>query len=466
MADSFDLIVIGGGPGGYICAIRAAQLGMNVACVEKSDTLGGTCLNVGCIPSKALLHSSEIYAHIPALAEMGIAAGSVSLDLAAMMGHKDKTVDELTKGIAFLFKKNKVTPISGTAKITAPGTVQVALNEGGNTTLTAANIVVATGSEPAGLPGIEIDEERIVSSTGALSLPEVPKQLLVVGGGVIGLELGSVWARLGSEVTVLEFLDHIVPGADSDVRKEFQRALKKQGIGFRLSTKVTGIEKTGSGLKVTVEPADGGTAEELSADVALIAIGRRPYTAGLGLEDIGVQMERGMIVTDSHYQTNISGIFAIGDVIAGPMLAHKAEDEGVAVAELLAGQSGHVNYDAIPSVVYTAPEVAWVGKTEDELKADNIEYRAGKAPFAANARAKAAGETAGFVKILADAKTDRILGVHIIGPDAGNMISEATLAMEFGGAAEDLARTCHAHPTLAETIKEAALAVDKRTLNC
>ena len=465
MADSFDLIVIGGGPGGYICAIRAAQLGMQVACVEKRDTLGGTCLNVGCIPSKALLHSSELYAHIPALADMGIATGSLSLDLPAMMSHKDKTVGELTKGIEFLFKKNKVTHIAGTAKITAPGSVQVALSGGGEQTLSAGNIVIATGSEPAGLPGIDIDEDRIVSSTGALSLSEVPKRLLVVGGGVIGLELGSVWARLGAEVTVVEFLDHIVPGADSDIRKEFQRALKKQGIGFRLSTKVTGIEKAGTSLKVTVEPAEGGAAEELPADIALIAIGRRPYTEGLGLEELGVATERGMIVTDPHYQTNISGIFAIGDVIAGPMLAHKAEDEGVAVAELLAGQAGHVNYAAIPSVVYTAPEVAWVGRTEDELKAEDVRYCAGKASFAANARAKAAGETAGFVKILADAETDRILGVHMIGPDAGNMISEATLAMEFGGAAEDLARTCHAHPTLAETIKEAALAVAKRTLN-
>lgn len=465
MAENFDLVIIGGGPGGYICAIRAAQLGMRVACVEKRGALGGTCLNVGCIPSKALLHASELFAHCADLAIFGVKTGKVSLDLPAMMGHKDKTVSDLTKGIEFLFKKNKITYIAGTAKLAGQGQVEVRLNEGGAQVLSAAHIVIATGSAPASLPGIEIDEDRIVSSTGALALKAVPKHLLVVGGGVIGLELGSVWARLGAQVTVVEFLDHIVPGADRDVGKNFQRMLKKQGMEFKLSTRVTGIEKSAKGLKISIEAAAGGTSEILDADVALIAIGRKPYTDDLGLEAIGVASDRGQIVTDPHYRTNVEGVYAIGDVIKGPMLAHKAEDEGVALAELLAGKAGHVNYAVIPSVIYTAPEVAWVGKTEEQLKADGIAYKAGKFPFAANARAKAAGDTEGFVKVLADAATDRVLGVHMIGPDASNMIGEAALAMEFGASSEDIARTCHAHPTLSESLKEAALAVDNRTLN-
>ena len=465
MAENFDLVVIGGGPGGYICAIRAAQLGMRVACVEKRGALGGTCLNVGCIPSKALLHASELYAHSADLAAFGIKTGKVSLDLPVMMEYKDKTVSDLTKGIEFLFKKNKVTYIAGTAKLTGQSQIEVRMNEGATEVVSATHIVIATGSEPSSLPGITIDEERIVSSTGALALQAVPKHLLVVGGGVIGLELGSVWARLGAKITVVEFLDHIVPGADRDVGKNFQRMLKKQGMEFRLSTKVTGIEKSGKGLKVSIEPAAGGPAEILDADVALIAIGRKPYTDDLGLEMVGVATDRGMIVTDPHYRTNVEGVYAIGDVIAGPMLAHKAEDEGVALAELLAGKAGHVNYAVIPSVIYTAPEVAWVGKTEEQLKTDGIAYKAGKFPFAANARAKVAGDTEGFVKVLADAATDQVLGVHIIGPDAGNMIGEAAVAMEFGASSEDIARTCHAHPTLSESLKEAALAVDNRTLN-
>ena len=465
MAENFDLVVIGGGPGGYICAIRAAQLGMRVACVEKRGALGGTCLNVGCIPSKALLHASELFAHSADLASFGVKTGKVSLDLPAMMGHKDKTVSELTKGIEFLFKKNKVTYIAGTAKLAGQGQVEVRLNEGGAQVLSAAHIVIATGSAPASLPGMDIDEDRIVSSTGALALKAVPKHLLVVGAGVIGLELGSVWARLGAQVTVVEFLDHIIPGADRDVGKNFQRMLKKQGMEFKLSTKVTGIEKSGKGLKISIEAAAGGAAETLDADVALIAIGRKPYTDDLGLEAIGVATDRGQIVTDPHYRTNVEGVYAIGDVVKGPMLAHKAEDEGVALAELLAGKAGHVNYAVIPSVIYTAPEVAWVGKTEEQLKADGIAYKAGKFPFAANARAKVAGDTEGFVKVLADAATDRVLGVHMIGPDVGNMIGEAALAMEFGASSEDIARTCHAHPTLSESLKEAALAVENRTLN-
>ena len=465
MAENFDLVIIGGGPGGYICAIRAAQLGMRVACVEKRGALGGTCLNVGCIPSKALLHASELFAHSAGLASFGIKTGKVSLDLPAMMEHKDKTVSELTKGIEFLFKKNKITYIAGTAKLAGQSQVEVRLNEGGAQVLSAAHIVIATGSAPVSLPGIAIDEDRIVSSTGALALKAVPKHLLVVGAGVIGLELGSVWARLGAQVTVVEFLDHIIPGADRDVGKNFQRMLKKQGMEFKLSTKVTGIEKSAKGLKISIEAAAGGTSEILDADVALIAIGRKPYTDDLGLEAAGIATDRGQIVTDPHYRTNVEGVYAIGDVVKGPMLAHKAEDEGVALAELLAGKAGHVNYAVIPSVIYTAPEVAWVGKTEEQLKADGVAYKAGKFPFAANARAKVAGDTEGFVKVLADAATDRVLGVHMIGPDAGNMIGEAALAMEFGASSEDIARTCHAHPTLSESLKEAALAVDNRTLN-
>jgi dihydrolipoamide dehydrogenase len=467
MSDQFDLVVIGAGPGGYVCAIRAAQLGLKVACVEKRATLGGTCLNIGCIPSKALLHASEMYAEATGhMADLGITAKNVTIDLKKMMSFKDEGVDGNTKGIEFLFKKNKVEPVYGTAKIAGAGKVEVALNEGGTRTLEAKNIVIATGSDVMPLPGVEIDEKRIVSSTGALSLPEVPKHLLVVGAGVIGLELGSVWARLGAKVTVVEFLDRIIPGTDAEVAKQFQRVLKKQGFDFKLGTKVTGIEKTKSGLKVSVEPAKGGDGDVIEADYALVAIGRRPYTEGLGLAEAGVEMdERGRVATDAHFKTNVDGIYAIGDAVAGPMLAHKAEDEGVAIAEILAGQSGHVNYDVIPGVIYTAPEVATVGKTEEELKEAGIDYTVGKFPFSANGRAKVNKQADGFVKVLADSRTDRVLGVHILGMDAGNMIAEAAVAMEFGASAEDIARTCHAHPTLSEAVKEAALAVDKRALH-
>lgn len=467
MADQFDLVVIGAGPGGYVCAIRAAQLGLKVACVEKRDALGGTCLNVGCIPSKALLHASELYAEANGhLADMGINTKGVSLDLEKMMSFKDDGVDGNTKGVAFLFKKNKIEPVYGAGKILSAGKVEVALNEGGTRVLEAKNIVIATGSDVMPLPGVEIDEDKIVSSTGALDLKEVPKHLLVVGGGVIGLELGSVWSRLGAKVTVVEFLDRIIPGTDDEVAKNFQRILKKQGFEFKLGMKVTGIDKTNKGLKVSVEPAKGGDTQVIEADIALVAIGRRPYTEGLGLEGAGVALdERGRVAIDDHFKTSVDGIYAIGDAIAGPMLAHKAEDEGVAVAEILAGQSGHVNYDTIPGVIYTAPEVATIGKTEEELKNAGVDYRVGKFPFSANGRAKVNMQTDGFVKILADAKTDRVLGVHILGTDAGNMIAEAGIAMEFGASAEDIARTCHAHPTLTEAVKEAALAVDGRALH-
>lgn len=467
MSDQFDLVVIGAGPGGYVGAIRAAQLGLKVACVEKRETLGGTCLNIGCIPSKALLHASELYAESTGhMADLGINVKGVSLDLPKMMAFKDEGVDGNTKGIAFLFKKNKVEPVFGTGKVLSAGKVEVALNDGGTRVLETKNIVIATGSDVMPLPGVEIDEERIVSSTGALTLPEVPEHLLVVGGGVIGLELGSVWSRLGARVTVVEFLDRIIPGTDNEVAKQFQRILKKQGFAFKLGTKVTGIDKTKNGLKVSVEPAKGGDTEVIEADYALVAIGRRPYTEGLGLAEAGVELDdRGRIATDAHFKTNVDGIYAIGDAIVGPMLAHKAEDEGVAIAEILAGQSGHVNYDVIPGVIYTAPEVATVGKTEEELKEAGVDYRVGKFPFSANGRAKVNKQADGFVKILADAKTDRVLGVHILGMEAGTMIAEAALAMEFGASSEDIARTCHAHPTLTEAVKEAALAVDGRSLS-
>lgn len=463
---SYDLIVIGTGPGGYVCAIRAAQLGMKVAVVEKRATHGGTCLNVGCIPSKALLHASELYEEAGhGFAGMGIKA-QPELDLPAMLAFKDDGVDGNVKGVEFLLKKNKVDAYHGTGTIEAPGKVKVTPDEGEAQTLEAKAIVIATGSEVASLPGIEIDEKKIVSSTGALSLPEVPKKLVLIGGGVIGLELGSVWRRLGAEVTVVEFLDRILPPEDKEVSKQFQKILQKQGMTFKLSSKVTAVEHDGDGLKVTVEPAKGGDAETLDADVVLVCVGRRPFTDTLGLDEVGVERdEKGRVKTDGHFKTNIDGIYAIGDVITGPMLAHKAEDEGVAVAEILAGQAGHVNYDAIPSVVYTYPEVASVGKTEEALKEAGIDYKVGKFPFLANGRAKVNRTTDGFVKILADAKTDRVLGVHMIGPDVGNMIAEAVLAMEFGASAEDIARTCHAHPTLPEAVKEAAMAVDGRAIH-
>jgi dihydrolipoamide dehydrogenase len=464
---SYDLIIIGTGPGGYVCAIRAAQLGMKVAVVEKDKTFGGTCLNVGCIPSKAMLHASELFDEAGhAFAKMGIRVGTPTLDLAAMLKFKDEGVDGNVKGVAFLFRKNKIEPHIGVGRIAAPGKVEVKAADGTTTTIEAKAIVIATGSDVARLKGITIDEKRIVSSTGALSLAKVPQRLLVVGAGVIGLELGSVWRRLGAEVTVVEFLDRIVPGIDSEVARQFQRILEKQGIVFKLASKVAAIDSGGAVLKASVEPAAGGAAQQIEADVALIAIGRVPYTAGLGLEAIGVKLDnRGRVPVDGRFATAVPGIYAIGDVIAGPMLAHKAEDEGVAVAEIIAGKAGHVNYDVIPNVIYTSPEVASVGKTEEELKAANIAYNVGKFPFTANGRAKANQQTDGFVKILADAKTDRVLGVHIVCSDAGNMIAEAAVAMEFGAAAEDIARTCHAHPTLPEAVKEAALSVDKRAIH-
>jgi dihydrolipoamide dehydrogenase len=464
---TYDLIVIGSGPGGYVCAIRAAQLGMKVAVVEKDKTFGGTCLNVGCIPSKALLHASELYDEAGhAFSKMGIKIGAPKLDLAAMMKFKDEGVEGNVKGVAFLLKKNKVDTFQGFGRITAPGKVEVKAGDGKTQTLDTNAIVIATGSDVARLKGIDIDEKRIVSSTGALVLDRVPERLLVVGAGVIGLELGSVWRRLGAEVVVVEFLDRILSGTDLDVAKNFQRILQKQGLSFRLSSKVTGVDSSGKKLKAAVEPAAGGTAGTIEADVVLVAIGRVPFTEGLGLEDVGVRKDnRGRIIVDAHFASNVPGIYAIGDVIAGPMLAHKAEDEGAAVAEIIGGQAGHVNYDVIPNVVYTFPELATVGKSEEELKDAGVAYNIGKFPFTANGRAKVNMQTDGFVKILADAKTDRVLGVHILGPDAGNMIAEAAVAMEFGAAAEDIARTCHAHPTLTEAVKEAALAVGKRSIH-
>ncbi len=464
---SYDLVVIGTGPGGYVCAIRAAQLGLKVAVVEKRKTHGGTCLNVGCIPSKALLHASEMFEEAGHTFEsLGINVGKPKLDLKQMLVHKQETIDANVNGVAFLLKKNKIDPFHGTASIPAAGKVVVTAEDGKTQELTTKNIVIATGSESAALPGVTTDEKTVVTSTGALELTSVPKELLVVGAGVIGLEIGSVWARLGAKVTVVEFLDRILPGMDDEIAKQFQRILQKQGFTFHLGSKVTKVE-TGKkgGATVTVEPAAGGEAKTLNADIVLVAIGRRPNTDGLGLDKAGVATERGRVVIDDHFKTNVDGIYAIGDVVRGPMLAHKAEDEGVAVAEILAGKHGHVNYDAIPGIVYTAPEVAAIGKTEEELKAAGVAYKVGKFPFTANGRARAMRHTDGFVKFLADAATDRVLGCHIIGPHAGDLIAEVTVLMEFGGSAEDLARTCHAHPTLAEAVKEAALAVDKRPIH-
>jgi len=441
---TYDLVVIGTGPGGYVCAIRAAQLGMKVAVVEKDATLGGTCLNVGCMPSKSLLYASEMFeeaAH--SFAKMGVSVSAPKLDLPSMMKFKQQGIDGNVKGVEFLMKKNKIDVISGKGKILGTGKVEVAGNE-----------------------GIEIDEKRIVSSTGALSLDKVPQRLLIVGAGVIGLELGSVWHRLGAQVTVVEFLDRILPGNDAEVAKQFQRILEKQGFAFKLGAKVTAVDTSGKTLIAQIEPAAGGSAEKLEADVVLVSIGRVPYTEGLGLKEAGVALDnRGRVQIDAHFATSVKGVYAIGDVVAGPMLAHKAEDEGVAAAEILAGQAGHVNYDVIPSVVYTTPEVSAVGKTEEELKQAGIAYTVGKFPFTANGRSKVNQTTEGFVKVLADAKTDRVLGVHIVGREAGEMIHEAAVLMEFGGSAEDLARTCHAHPTRSEAIKEAALAVGKRSIH-
>ncbi|MGC6472423.1 MAG: dihydrolipoyl dehydrogenase [Parvibaculales bacterium] len=467
MSDVYDLVVIGSGPGGYVCAIRAAQLGLKVACVDKRGAHGGTCLNVGCIPSKALLHASEAFEQAGHAAAMGIQLGKPKVDVPAMMAYKQDGIQGNTQGIEFLFKKNKVEDYMGAAAVKGAGTVEVSLNDGGTKTLQTKNIVIATGSDVAPLPGVEIDEEMIVSSTGALDFQSVPKSMIIVGAGVIGLELGSVWSRLGTQVTVVEFLDRITPGVDAETAKQFQRVLKKQGMDFRLGKKVTKVDKLKASAKVTIEPASGeGEAETLSAEKVLVAIGRRPFTDGLGLEGVGVKLDaRGRIETDGHFATSVPGIYAIGDVIAGPMLAHKAEEEGVAVAENLAGKSGHVNYDVIPGVIYTAPELAWVGKTEEELKEAGQDYKVGKFPFMANGRAKVNGTTDGFVKVLADAVTDRVLGVHILGPEAGNMIAEASVAMEFGASSEDIARTCHAHPTLTEAVKEAALDVEGRALH-
>ena len=464
---SYDLIVIGTGPGGYVCAVRAAQLGLKTAVVEKNATFGGTCLNVGCIPSKALLHASELYEEAGHnFAQMGIKVGKPAVDLGALLKYKQQNVDNNVKGVDFLFKKNKIEAFRGAGRIAAPGKVEVKGADDKTQTLETKNIVIATGSEVARLNGIDIDEKRVVSSTGALDLAKVPDKLVVVGAGIIGLELGSVWRRLGAQVTIVEFLDHILPGIDGEVGRQFHRLLQKQGLTLKVSSKVTGIDTSDKVLKVKVEPAAGGAAETLDADIVLVAIGRVPYTDELGLEDAGVKKDnRGRIVVDPHYRTGVPGIYAIGDVIAGPMLAHKAEDEGVAAAEIIAGQAGHVNYEVIPNVVYTSPEIAAVGKTEDELKAAGVAYNIGKFPFTANSRARANLATDGFVKILADAKTDRVLGVHILGPDAEAMIAEAAIAMEFGASSEDIARTCHAHPTLSEAVKEAALAVAKRAIN-
>ena len=465
---TYDLIVIGTGPGGYVCAIRAAQLGLKVAVVEKRATFGGTCLNVGCIPSKAMLHASERYEEAGhSLAAMGIELPPPKLDLAKMLAFKDQGVKGNVDGVAFLMKKNRIDTVHGTATIVAPGRIEVRLASGGAQTLEAKSIVIATGSDVARLPGIEIDEETIVSSTGALSLRQVPKRMLVIGAGVIGLELGSVWRRLGSQVGVVEFLDRVLPGVDGEVARTVQRLLSKQGMTFKLSSKVTAVNRNGAGHRVTIEPANGsGEHAHVDADVVLVAIGRIPYTDGLGLESVGVNLDnRRRILVDQHYQTSVPGIYAIGDVIAGPMLAHKAEDEGLAVAEILAGRAGHVNYDVIPNVIYTSPEVASVGKSEEELKAAGVVYNVGKFPLTANGRAKVNKTTDGFIKILADAATDRILGVHMITPAASEMIAEAAVIMEFGGSAEDLARTCHAHPSLTEAVKEAALAVDKRPIH-
>jgi dihydrolipoamide dehydrogenase len=468
MADSFDIIVIGAGPGGYVAAIRAAQLGLSVACVDKRDAPGGTCLNIGCIPSKALLQSSEKYEEAGhALAAHGIKVAGVTLDLKAMLARKDKVVADNTNGVQFLFRKNKVEHIKGTAKLAGKGKVGVALNAGGSRELTAIKaIIVATGSDSVDLPDIAIDETRIVSSTGALALPNVPQSLVVVGGGYIGLEMGSVWRRLGAKVTVVEFLDRITPGMDAELSTSLQRSLEKQGFVFRLGTKVVEAKPGKDGVVLALEPAKGGKREAMTADVVLIAVGRRPATAGLGLQELGVALDdKGRIQTDAHFATNLPGIYAIGDVIAGPMLAHKASEEGVVLVEQLAGMKPTVDYDAIPAVVYTWPEVATVGRSEEQLKQAGVSYKTGRFPFSANGRARANGFIEGFVKILADAKTDRVLGVHIIGGDAGTIIAEAVIAMEFGASAEDVARACHAHPTLNEAVKEAALAVDGHAIH-
>ena len=458
-----DVAVVGAGPGGYVCAIRAAQLGLSVAIIESRETLGGTCLNIGCIPSKALLHASQSYKEAGGhFAEMGIQADGVRLDLAKMMAYKDGQVDGLTDGVAFLMKKNGIEWIRGRARLEGPGKLAIVGPDGVETLLEAGKIVLAPGSEPASLPGVEVDEKRVVTSTGALELTEVPERMVVIGGGVIGLELGSVWARLGARVSVVEYLDEIVPGTDLEIAKAFRRILSRQGLKFYLKSAVKRVEPGDERTPLTVHfaPRDGGDEKALPADVVLVATGRRPATAGIAAEGAGLALDDvGRIVVDGHWQTPVAGVYAIGDAIAGPMLAHKAEDEGIAVAENLAGQAGHVNMELIPSVIYTEPEVAMVGRTEEQLKEEGRDYRVGKFPFAANARAKSRGATGGLVKVIADAATDRVLGVHVIGPEAGELIHEYCVAMEFGAAAEDVARTCHAHPTLSEAMREAALAL-------
>jgi dihydrolipoamide dehydrogenase len=458
---SYDLVIIGGGPGGYNCAIRAGQLGLKTAIIESRGKLGGTCLNVGCIPSKALLHASEYYeAAAKTFPSMGVKIEGLALDHAAFMKQKDDAVEGLTKGVEFLMKKNKVDYVKGFGRILAAGKVEVTGHDGAKQTLETKNIVIATGSEPAGLPNVDIDEERIVTSTGALALKDVPGKLIVIGAGVIGLEMGSVWRRVGAEVTVVEYLDRITPGVDNEIATAFQRTLKKQGMKFELGQKVTGVEKTRDGLLVSIEPAKGGAGRTLEADVVLVAIGRKPFTTNLGLENAGVRFDaRGFIETD-HHKTNVEGVYAIGDCTHGPMLAHKAEEEGIAVAQIIAGQWGHVNYDVIPGVIYTDPEVATVGKTEEELKEAGVEYKVGKFPMIANSRARTNHETEGMVKVLEDAATRRVVGVHMVGAGVGEMIGEVCVAMEFGDSAEDIARTCHAHPTMSEAIREAAKGVD------
>tara|TARA_B100000029_G_scaffold92667_1_gene82624 strand:- start:6433 stop:7833 length:1401 start_codon:yes stop_codon:yes gene_type:complete len=465
MSQKFDSVIIGGGPGGYVCAIRLAQLGQKTACIESRGSLGGTCLNVGCIPSKSLLNLSENYQRAKNFEKIGIEIGSLKLNLGKMMKNKEKAVTVLTKGIEFLFKKNKVTYFKGTGSITDINKISIKSKDNQNQTIEAKNIIIATGSNALSLPGIKFDEEKIISSTGALSLKSVPKKLVVVGGGYIGLEMGSVWSRLGSEVQVVEFLDHITPGMDKEISNEFQKLLKKKGINFNLKTKVESIIKNNNGVLVNTTD-DQGNKKQFDCDVVLISVGRKPNTSNLNLDKLGVEKDqKGKVKVNKNFQTNIKNIYAIGDVIDGPMLAHKAEEEGIAVAEIIAGQFGHVNYDIIPGVIYTSPEVASIGKTEEQLKNLKVDYKVGKFPFMANSRAKAIDEQEGFVKILADSKTDRVLGVHIIGPHAGEMIAEMAIAMEFGASSEDVARTCHAHPTFSEAIKEAALSVDKRQIH-